>query len=282
MPQPTRILLVDDGELSAVARILDTLELGHTRIRGQQVVGKLAPPSELLITTSHCAKMVRRGSPPEAPSGRPIRIVGVDENSSSMRRMLRRLGCHLLVEMPGSEEIWRPLIHGATYGGEERRRDERVVIAAPVDLVSESPGADPLPATLLDLSCRGAQLLVPQEFTRENTFDLVLPRSITANRPLTLRARVKRISDRPGGGVHALMVGFDEAMKPDIRADLTGVVKLWAVGPPSGSKDRQTARDDSNSPATSPRPPGLGIRVQHVKTPPVRISVPDTRTPKRR
>ncbi|HIL81411.1 MAG TPA: hypothetical protein EYG54_09160, partial [Myxococcales bacterium] len=92
MPQPNRILLLDDGELSNVARILEALGLKHTRIRGQQVVGKLAPPSELLITTPRCADLVRRGSPPDAAAGRPVRIMGVQENSSSMRRKVRRMG----------------------------------------------------------------------------------------------------------------------------------------------------------------------------------------------
>ena len=159
MNQSIRILLLDDGELSPVVRILENLDLAHTRRRGEQVTEKLSPPSELLITTPRCASLVRRGSPRDAPKGRPIRIIGASDHSDSMRRKLQRMGFDLLVGLPNSEEVWGPLIRSATYGGEERREIPRTVIGAPLTLFSSDAGrSDPQPGLLMDVSSRSCRI----------------------------------------------------------------------------------------------------------------------------
>ncbi|MCS5638500.1 MAG: hypothetical protein NZ990_18445 [Myxococcota bacterium] len=231
MPQPTRILLLDDGELSNVARILQALGLEHTRIRGQQVIEQLTPPSELLITTPRCARLVRRGAPPEAPSGRPVRIIGVEENSSSMRRMLKRMGYHLLVGLPGSDEVWRPLIHRATYRGQERREGKRVVVGCAARVSRPGDRGNSIPATLMDISARTCQLLVPTKMDTQARLELTLPETATRGKTLTLEARVQRVCADLGGGFRTLVLDFDHAMGPDTRAELNGVIQLWSAGP---------------------------------------------------
>jgi len=241
MPQPNRILLLDDGELSNVARILKALGLKHTRIRGQQVVGKLAPPSELLITTPRCADLVRRGSPPDAPAGRPVRIVGAQESSNSMRRKVRRMGYDLLVGLPGKDEIWQPLIHRATYHGQDRRDAARVVVGSTVGLKPDSMESQLLEGTLMDISSLSCRLLVPQKFEEQTRLALTLPEAITSHRPLTLDGRVTRTSHRPDDGYSTLTLTFDQPMDVDIRAELNGVVNFWSVGPPTGVRDADGA-----------------------------------------
>jgi hypothetical protein len=241
MPQPNRILLLDDGELSNVARILEALGLKHTRIRGQQVVGKLAPPSELLITTPRCADLVRRGSPPDAPPGRPVRIVGAQESSNSMRRKVRRMGYDLLVGLPGKDEIWQPLIHRATYHGQERRDAARVVVGSKVSLKPDSMESQLLEGTLMDISSLSCRLLVPKKFEEQTRLALTLPEAITSRRPLTLDGRVTRTSRRPDDEYSTLTLTFDQPMDVDIRAELNGVVNFWSVGPPTGESDPDAA-----------------------------------------
>jgi len=277
MPQPTRILLLDDGELSNVARILQALGLEHTRIRGQQVVEQLTPPSELLITTPRCAGLVRRGAPPEAPSGRPVRIIGVDEDSSSMRRMLRRMGYHLLVGLPGNDEVWRPLIHRATYRGQERRDGRRVVVGCAARVAHVGDPGNFMPVTLMDISTRTCQLLVSAEMETQTPLELTLPKTATRGKTLRLRGRLRRVCTDLGGGFRTLVLVFDEAMGPDTRAELNGAIQFWSAGPPcspdgglealSGSA-RETAgpgvsshavRTDSDAdPSSMPGPVGLG------------------------
>ncbi len=233
MPQANRILLIDDGELSNVARILEALGLDHTRVRGQRILGKLAPPSELLITTPCCAQLVRRGSPPDAPSGRPVRIIGASEDSSSMRRRLRRMGYHLLVGLPGSDDVWRPLIHRATYRGEERRQEARVIVGSEIGAHAATDSGESLAATLMNLSFRGCQLLVPRKLDLDSELSLTLSETTTTGRPLTLKGRVTRISEDLGDAVHETTVALDEDSAALTQAELAGVVNLWSFGPPS-------------------------------------------------
>ncbi len=245
MPQANRILLIDDGELSNVARILEALGLDHTRVRGQRVLGKLPPPSELLITTPRCAQLVRRGSPPDAPSGRPVRIIGASEDSSSMRRRLRRMGYHLLVGLPGSDDVWRPLIHRATYRGEERRQQARVVLGSEIRAHCSGESDESIPATLMNLSFRGCQLLVPRRLSLDSELSLTLSETTTTGRPLTLKGRVTRISEDLGDSVHEATVTLNEDSAPLTQAELAGVVNLWSLGPPS--------RPGESDPHESPR-----------------------------
>ncbi len=274
MPQPNRILLLDDGELSNVARILKALGLKHTRIRGQQVVGKLAPPSELLITTPRCADLVRRGSPPDAAAGRPVRIMGVQENSSSMRRKVRRMGYHLLVGLPGKDEIWQPLIHRATYHGEERRDATRVVVGSKVTLHPDAVQPQCLEGTLIDISSQSCQLLVPQEPRAKTRLALTLPEATTASRPLTLDGRVTRTSTRPGDGYSTLTLTFDQPMGADTRAELNSVVNFWSVGPPAGPREAGAEFPASKSAPVDQETRALSIRVEPGAT--ASVSVPVT------
>ena len=58
------ILLIDDGELDAVAAMLDRLHVSYTRMRGSLAEDELAPPEVLLIATPRRAGIVRRDTAP--------------------------------------------------------------------------------------------------------------------------------------------------------------------------------------------------------------------------
>ena len=138
MTRTPRILLIDDGELEPVADMLDRLGVDHERLRGGLVEVELAPPSDLLIATPRRAGAVRRGSPAGAVAGRPLRIIAVDEDSTAMRRMLRRMGFHLLVRRGAHPDVWRLLVERALFEGDERRIDPRVPVGASVSFTRPS------------------------------------------------------------------------------------------------------------------------------------------------
>lgn len=236
MPECDRILLLDDGELSDVAAILDELELPYTRLRGGEVGQKMAPPRDILIATPRRAEAVRRGSPPGSPVGRPVRIIAVEEDSTAMRRMLRRMGFHLLVRLPCEDSIWRLLIRRALYQGDERRCDERVAMGAPVAL-SETDGEHSRErgATLMDISNRGCRLVGDAPFELGSRITIVLPASATGGAPVTLMGNVARASEeKEEAGLRAVAaVIFDDDMDDDERIALGGVINRWSMGPPS-------------------------------------------------
>ena len=107
------VLILDDGELEDVAQILSQENIPFARLRGAQIPSEIAPPLNLLVTTPRHAKAVRRGSPRDAESGRPLRVIVTAEDSGAMRRMLRRMGFDFLVRRPTHPETWRLLVQRA-------------------------------------------------------------------------------------------------------------------------------------------------------------------------
>ena len=225
------ILLVDDGELDEVARVLDDQGLRYTRLRGGQIPDEIAPPRDLLIVTPRRVERVRRGSPADAAPGRPLRIIAVAEDSPAMRRRLRRGGLHLLIRLPADAEIWRLLIARALYKGSERREDPRVAVGSPVEL---DRGSDQ--TVLVDLSNRGCRLQTTANLTVGDPIEFSLPANdqIWGDRePLALRGSVRRLVRESGDDRAMLAILFDPDLPEHDRTRLTALINHWASGPQS-------------------------------------------------
>jgi hypothetical protein len=242
------ILLVDDGELDDVARRLERLGCDFERLQGSAIPREIAPPRDLLITTPRRLERVRRGSPAEAASDRPLRIVAVDEDSAALRRRLRSAGLHLIVPLPAHAEIWRLLVSRALYRGEERRRDLRVAVGSPVEIVSSAgvpasgPSSDPsemAPETtlLMDLSNRGCRLRTARAISIGDALSFTIaPEAelgLAAAEPLELRGRVRRMTRVTGSAERSLALVFDPDLPEATRVRLTALINRWASGPSS-------------------------------------------------
>lgn len=262
-PLTPGILLVDDGELDEVARVLDGQGIAYTRLRGGQIPDEIAPPRDLLIVTPRRVERVRRGSPAEAAPGRPLRIIAVAEDSPAMRRRLRRNGLHLLIRLPADAEIWRLLVARALYKGSERRQDPRVTVGSQValdpnpqdatpgeadheaqaDVRSEAridagidAGTDGPTTILVDLSNRGCRLQTTAPLTVGDPIEFTIPANDQAGtdpRPLVLRGTVRRLVREPADDRRMLAVLFDPAMPEHDRTRLTALINHWASGPHS-------------------------------------------------
>ena len=232
------ILLIDDGELDEVARVLETQGISYVRLRGGQIPPKVAPPRDLLIVTPRRVERVRRGSPVDAGAGRPLRVIAVQEDSPAMRRRLRRSGLHLLVRLPTQAEIWRLLIARALYRGNERREDPRVAVGSPVSVVADGSAETQAGSTtiLVDLSNRGCRLQTSAEFEVNDSVEFSIPADHDGpggNEPLTVWGRVWRIASFRGADTRMLAVVFDAEMPQKSRTRLTALINRWASGPHS-------------------------------------------------
>jgi hypothetical protein len=233
MTQVPGILLLDDGELNDVAELLDELELFYERHRGGDVPDTLPPPTELLITTPRRASVVRRGSPTSARNGRPVRIVAVSEDSTAMRRMMRRLGFSLLVRVPTHQSIWRLLIRRALYQGDERRRDTRVTVGSQVSVSGGAPSGD---VVLMDISNRGCRLMSSQPFESGEHVSLALPERTTGDEPLVVSGTLLRTATDlgdDGEARHTAAMTFDVDLAVEQRSRLGAVINKWSMGPQS-------------------------------------------------
>jgi hypothetical protein len=230
MIQAPDILLLDDGELAEVARILDEFGIPYNRIlRGPQA--EVAPPRSLLITTPRRAESVRRGSPRGVRAGRPLRIVTGEDESGALRRILKRMGFHLLVHLPAHPEIWRLLVERALYEGSERRLDKRVPINSPVAMSGEGGS---VPGTLIDLSNRGCRVLTSTPLEANTRVDIELPPMAGKTQSLHIPAEVARLgaptTDADGRSLWGAAVIFDEDMPEEARTALGGLINQFSIG----------------------------------------------------
>lgn len=255
-----QILLLDDGELSDVAGMLDRLHIDHVRLRGGQVEDDLDPPSHLLIATPRRASAVRDDAAEGPPGGMPLRIISVDEDSNAMRQMLRRMGFHLLVRRGAHAEVWRLLVERALFQGDERREDPRVPVGVAISFSAfkESRGAlQRAPALLLDISNRGCRLGTHEMLAPGSAISLAMRLDDQGGDTLHLRGRVVRCatdSSKSAAGYTAAML-FDRDLAEADRMLLTRLLNDLSVGP--GSLTYGPA--EALPPCESPVIPGLTL-----------------------
>ncbi len=259
---PAGILLVDDGELDGLVKVLESLGLPYERLRGGRIPAEIPPPNDLLIVTPRRVERVRRGSPIGASPGRPLRIIAVEEDSPPMRRRLRRAGLHLLVRLPANPEIWRLLIARALYQGSERREDERVAVGSRVAIDAEVPASEAERTTLLvDLSNRGCRIQTRQPFSVGDAIAFALPMDPSAgdkDEPPTLQGRVRRIVSDTDSDHSMLAVLFNSDMPDKNRTRLTALINRWASGPDSLGAASETIKP-TISPCQLPSLPELTL-----------------------
>ena len=237
------VLIVDDGELDDVRDILAELEVEFALLRGGAIPEKIAAPSRLFVATPRRALLAQSWKEPRPGDPGPTRVGIVSEDSNTLRQMLRRLGFHLLIRRPVNPYALRLILLRAIYSGEERRKEDRVPIGAPAAYRS---GLFRKPATIAELSQRGGRLLAasPPNAGARITLQLPVPE---ATRPLSLRARVVRVSHEPVvEDQHTVAFAFEAH---DHGADLQRLLRHYRSGP------AQVATEFENEPEAESRVP---------------------------
>ena len=194
MQESARVMLLDDGELTDVAALLDEMSIDYIRPGTREMAEVSMPPLDLLITTTSHADLVQRGSPAGARPGCPFRIIATDEKSDSLHQKLHGLGFHLKVRLPGHREVWDLLIRRALYPGEERRSEERIAVGASVSLALEANARGRTGARLMDISNRGCRILTPYRMTLGRTLSVILPSQVSGGLSLRLDGEVVRVA----------------------------------------------------------------------------------------
>ncbi len=253
--EPCPVLVLDDGELDDLVALLGELRLAYRRLRGAGADVRLEPPMHLLVATPRRAGLAPAGSQPDAPPGRPLRVVSVEEDSNAMRAMLRRQGFDLLVRRPTHREVWRLLVERALYQGDERRAADRVPVGSAVALES-----DDVSAVLIDVSNRGCHLLLRDEVPAGGRVSFEIPPLEEDAPPLRLSGEVVRSATR---GSHAYSVGvlFDRALSEDTRGRLGALLNAWTRGDASLGPTLVEAGGELPPlpPCESPAIPGLTL-----------------------
>jgi len=249
----SQVLILDDGELDDLAALLEDLGTDYRRLRGGEIEDGIEPPVSLLVATPRRASAVRPGSPPDAPQGRPLRVISTVEDSTPMREMLRRQGFDLLVRRPTHREVWRLLVERALYQGRERRGGERYPVGSEVEVETADAAAAPC-TVLVDLSNRGGHLVTGRALAVGDRVSLSLPADAADGVPLDLRGRVVRSCSQ--GGRFSIGMLFDRDLPATTRQRLGSLLNSWSHGEEFAAA---TDRAGSLPACESPAIPGLTL-----------------------
>lgn len=213
-----RVRLVDDAhQLDPIRDLL--IELGIAW--RDDAAGESAAAVDLLISTPRHA-LGREGG--HAKGHARTHIVIADQASRTLRKQLERHPCDFVVEAPLNPAALRLLIEHALYRGPERRTGMRALMACEVKIKA---GLFAKKATLMQLSERGAGLMVDQPITAEQ-LTLKLPPSWSATGKLELKASVVDQHLFAEGG-HLVSVVFD-GVSLAMRRELRAIMKAQAGG----------------------------------------------------
>jgi len=236
MSFPPSVLLLDDGELGDVRRLLDEIGVDFVHLRGASISDGLEPPRDLLLTTARRAQTIPHGTASEG--GPPVRVVVANEEAETLRERLRRDGVDFLVRRPVHSEALRLLVLRSLYRGPEKRRGVRVPFGVAVEC---RVGATRAEVVLAELSTGGCRLIVPRTAQPLAPLDsglvVTIPPGEDGEEPLSLFGTVRRVHEDREHET-ALAVAF-EPLDAAHEAALARTLRRRAVRHPDGSSDRR-------------------------------------------
>ncbi len=257
------VMLVDDGELDDVARILKSLAIEFDRFKGGSVPSDVTPPTDLLVATPRRIADVKIDLN-DTDQDPPTRIVVVNEDSNALRAQLREIGFDYLVRRPVHAEALRLLVAHCIYRGDERRVEPRIPVGFEI---SFRMGVLSRRATLADLSTRGCRLLSPYPLEAGKRVCVTLTESLGATEELVVEGTVLRnhFDERLGfDGLYAAAVEFED-LSSEARNELEWILEDKVAGPPtlqSGMRSKEENAGASDQSRTgAPKRRGSATRV---------------------
>ena len=245
------VLILDDGELDDVQRILEELQVGFGRVQGGAIAPNTPHPKSLLMATPRRISAVSAIAEASEGEDPPVRVVVVDQDSKTLRDQLRQVGFDYLVRRPVHPEALRLLIMHSLYRGDEKRREPRVAVGLEI---SFQTGEIPRRATLVDLATGGCRLISSFELEAGKQIFVTLPETLGAAETITLEGRILRSSyDKRIGeeGMHSAAVQF-ENLSSDLRHELEWIIEDKVGGPPVLKPTPEPGQGDAGANPSTP------------------------------
>jgi hypothetical protein len=231
-------LVIHDGELEDVCRLLAGLGTPFTDRRGASTNDDEARAWEMVISTPRRLLEFDSG----ASGVRPSRIAILEKESRTLRAMLHRAGVDLLVRRPVHSTALRLLLLHVLYRGPEKRRSLRVSVGARVRYRS---GIRRRMAVLAELSATGCRLLATDPIERGSRIQVQIPAVVADGRTLGVTGTVVRCSTSDMPGVETVAVSWSS---PTTRTAerLRALVASYSAGPAILADEDES--DDSSAP----------------------------------
>ncbi len=198
------ILLLHDGELRDLRSQLDAFGIPiRERVGALRPAEAKAQWRTVIATPKRLLEFSQPGGP------RPTLVAIADQASKTLRSQMQRLRIDYVVNRPVHPMALRLLLLHAVYNGPERRKRERVSIGAEIRVRT---GLFAKPATLAEISQKGARILTDQPVEKGTKLRLAIGRELTKAGMLRVNGTAVRIQDGDEDGT-IVGIRFDEMSK---------------------------------------------------------------------
>jgi len=230
MSSAPSVLLLDDGELDHVHRMLKRIGADYVRIQKDEVRGAVEKPRDLLISSCQRSLDVPRLESTEDVPLDPVWVCVHNQDFLPLRQRLRELGVHFLVHTALDEESLRLFLLQLLRRDMDRRGQLRLPLD---DLVQwRAPGSGLEPAKLIEFSSDACRILSACAAEPETATSILLPAALGRAEKLELQGRVVRCSEcepRTGGRAFSIVVQLDD-LEPEARAQVERLVRGQQIG----------------------------------------------------
>ncbi len=248
-----KLLLVHDDDLADVRHLLADIGTPYVERTGAPTEIDLRTQWDLVIASQRRMGHFEGNEATE----KTRRIVVVDNDSRTMRSMMRRQGVNFIVARPVHAAAMRLLVLHCIYRGPERRRQGRVSVGAEVQIKSGLFRRD---AILADLSLHGFRLVADKALKSGSKVKLIFPQEIACGKSFSLPGRILRSAPGAQGEASCVIAGAFHDLKPAQGKRLRKVYENYQGGPAkletSGAdlmKTPEEASDEASERRTEPR-----------------------------
>lgn len=219
-------LLLDDGDLEDVNRMLEGMGTPTLRLRQGVPSPGLAPRRLLVVSGSRALSFERL---PVTAEERAVTVALLSQPSKTLARRIANMGFDYVLQRPVHPDALRLLLQDALHGSFDRRAERRFPVGWQVKY---RIGWRRRSATLAELSRWGCSLSLDAAPEPRGQIKVCLPSELTGGASLALYASLVRSERRPGRGAGAIVSAlFDKDAKT--RARLGPVLAKLRHGPPS-------------------------------------------------
>ena len=229
MGQPASILLLDDGELDNVHRILCELGLDVVRLKGGEIGRSVEAPRKLLISAGRRTLDEMPAVIPVNGAPHPKWICVHNQDFLPMRERLAEMGVHYLVQNALDKASLSRFIGQILRTGVERRADRRLPLGGQIRFQTANEVDT---AQLMELSRHGCTIAPPLMLSIGLPVAVVLPESLGGGEELEIQGTVTRLSQAEMQGGHEVIptvVRFDD-LTGDVLARLESISRGEAIG----------------------------------------------------
>jgi len=230
MSSAPSVLLLDDGELDHVHRMLKRLGADYVRLQNRQIRRAVEKPRDLLISScERTLEMPELESSEDTPL-EPVWVCVHGQDFLPLRERLRELGVHFLVHAALDQESLRLFLLQLLYRGPNQRKQLRLPLGDRIECGMVD--AELEVGKLVDLTPGMGRIISPSAAEPGAIMRILLPEALGGKEKLELQGPVLRSAEcesRAGEPAFSILVRFD-SLEGEARAQVDRLVSGEQIG----------------------------------------------------